>query len=91
MAQWAGTTTMTPYLSALGAVLTGTPLILVDTQALGGGIIWTGSIIASLVAIGVGVGKVWQLARAASMRLDQLDHLDAKLNEISERLEIAGL
>jgi hypothetical protein len=82
---------MTPLLSALGATVAGAPLILVDTQDFAGGIIWTGSIIASLVAIGVGVGKVWQLARAASTRLDQLDQLDKKLDEISQRLETAGL
>jgi hypothetical protein len=51
----------------------------------------TGSIIASLVAIGVGVGKVWQLARAASRHLDQLENLDKKLDNISKRLETAGL
>jgi hypothetical protein len=37
------------------------------------------------------VGKVWQLARAVSGRLDQLDHLDKKLDEINLRLETAGL
>jgi hypothetical protein len=82
---------MTPFLSAIGATVAGAPLVLLDTASLGGGIIWTGSIIASLVAIGVGVGKVWQLARAASARLDQLDHLDKKLDEINLRLETAGL
>lgn len=82
---------MTPALSALGATIAGAPLILLDTAALGGGIIWTGSIIASLVAIGVGVGKVWQLARAAIKKLDQIDHMDEKLDQISQRLETAGL
>jgi hypothetical protein len=82
---------MTPFLSAIGATVAGAPLVLLDTASLGGGIIWTGSIIASLVAIGVGVGKVWQLARAVSGRLDQLDHLDKKLDEINLRLETAGL
>ena len=82
---------MTPALSAIGSIFAGAPLILIDSQDLGGGIIWTGSIIASLVAIGVGVGKIWQLARAAAKRLDQLDHLDKKLDEINQRLETAGL
>jgi hypothetical protein len=91
MAERKNTATMTPILSAIGATAAGAPLVLINTQDLGGGIIWTGSIIASLVAIGVGVGKVWQLARAASARLDQLDHLDIKLDEISKRLETAGL
>jgi uncharacterized membrane protein YjjP (DUF1212 family) len=37
------------------------------------------------------VGKVWQLARAASRHLDQLENLDKKLDNISKRLETAGL
>ena len=91
MAERTHTATMTQILSAIGATTAGAPLILLDTGALGGGIIWTGSIIASLVAIGVGVGKVWQLVRAASKRLDQIENLDKKLDEINLRLETAGL
>lgn len=82
---------MTPILSAAGALAAGLPLVIVDTDALGGGIIWTGSIIASLMAIGLGVGKVWQLARAAYDRLNQLDDMAAKLDQISDRLDKANL
>lgn len=82
---------MTPILSAAGALAAGLPLVIVDTNALGGGIIWTGSIIASLMAIGLGVGKVWQLARAAYDRLNQLDDMAAKLDQISDRLDKANL
>jgi len=91
MAERVDAATMTPLLSAIGATAAGFPLVLINTQSVSGGIIMTGSIIASLVAIGVGVGKVWQLARAASKRLDQLDNLDIKLDDISKRLETAGL
>lgn len=82
---------MTPILSAAGALAAGLPLVIVDTEALGGGIIWTGSIIASLMAIGLGVGKVWQLARAAYDRLNQLDDMAQKLEHISNRLDKANL
>lgn len=82
---------MTPILSAAGALAAGLPLVIVDTNALGGGIIWTGSIIASLMAIGLGVGKVWQLARAAYDRLNQLDDMAQKLEHISNRLDKANL
>lgn len=82
---------MTPILSAAGALAAGLPLVIVDTDALGGGIIWTGSIIASLMAIGLGVGKVWQLARAAYDRLNQLDDMAQKLEHISNRLDKANL
>lgn len=91
MAERIQAATMTPLLSAIGATIAGAPLLVVNTQGIGGGIIMTGSIIASLVAIGVGVGKVWQLARAASHRLDQIDNLDKKIDDISRRLETAGL
>ncbi len=91
MAERSHPATMTPILSAIGATAAGAPLIVLDAAGLSGGIIMTGSIIASLVAIGVGVGKVWQLARAASRHLDQLENLDKKLDNISHRLETAGL
>jgi hypothetical protein len=82
---------MTPILSAAGALAAGLPLVIVDTNALGGGIIWTGSIIASLMAIGLGVGKVWQLARAAYDRLNQLDEMAKQLEHIINRLDKANL
>lgn len=78
----------TVMLSVIGAYATAAPAILaVSGRALGDGVIWVGAIFAALTAIGIAVGKVWRLLRAASHKLDQI----TDLVERAERMELRQL
>ena len=73
-----------------GALITAGPIIIEPVGAYGG-LLWTASVVAAVVTIGVGASKAWALARSVARRLDQLDNLDAKLDQITRRLEEANL
>jgi uncharacterized protein YoxC len=69
--------------SAVGAVLTAAPILLVAaTSAAEDGLVRLGAVFVAIGAIGVGVGKVWQLVRAASRKLDALDQIEANQHKI---------
>lgn len=78
----------TIILSVAGALATGAPAILaVSGKQIGDSVIWVGAIVAALTAIGIGVGKVWTLFRAASRKLDQIEGLVQR----AERMELRQL
>jgi hypothetical protein len=78
----------TVLLSVVGAYATAAPVILaVTTKEVGDGVIWVGAIFAALTAIGIGVGKLFRLLRAASRKLDQIGDLVDR----AERMELRQL
>lgn len=79
---------MTVVLSVIGAYATAAPaLVALTGKQFGDGVIWVGAIFAALTAIGIAVGKVWRLLRAASHKLDQI----TDLVERAERMELRQL
>ena len=85
----------TVVLSVAGALATGAPVVLaVSGKQFGDGIIWVGAIVAALTAIGIGVGKVWTLFRAAGRKLDQIEGLVERAERMEgtqERMELRQL
>jgi uncharacterized membrane-anchored protein YhcB (DUF1043 family) len=81
---------MSPPSVVAGALISAGPII-IQPEGAYGGLLWTASVVAAVVTIGVGASKAWTLARTVSRRLDQLDALDAKLDQIHDRLDKAQL
>jgi hypothetical protein len=78
----------TVVLSVVGAWATAAPaLVALSSKEFGDGVIWIGAIFAALTAIGIAVGKVWKLLRAASHKLDQIEDLVNR----AERMELRQL
>ena len=75
--------------SALGAVMTATPFLLAEaTSAAEDSLVRVGAVFLAFGAIGAGVGKVWQLVRAASRKLDALDQIEANQRKILHNQQI---
>jgi len=77
----------TVILATIGALATSAPLLVPQITGAEDGLYRTAAFITAIVAIGVGVGKVWQLARILVRKLDQL----GDLVERSERMELRQL
>lgn len=75
-------------LAVAGAWATGAPVIIaLSGREFGDGVIWVGAIFLALTAMGVAVGKLWRLLRAASHKLDQIEDLVNR----AERMELRQL